>query len=93
MELAGAPLGTDRLRRDSIVLNLIILGEATKQVSEELRKLAPSIPWSEMARMRDVLTHGYFRIDDLVVEDVVANELPALIGQLQSLIDSVSAEG
>lgn len=37
---------------------LEILGEAAKQVSDEVRSQYPDVPWRDLARVRDVYTHG-----------------------------------
>ena len=47
----------DRARR------LEILGEATKRLSPEFRRLHPDLPWRAMAGMRDVLIHAYDQVD------------------------------
>jgi len=49
----------DLVTQDAVVRQLEIIGEATKRVSKELRSKHPDIPWSDMAGMRDVLTHDY----------------------------------
>lgn len=42
---------------------LSIIGEATKHIPPDVRSLHPEIPWREMAGMRDILTHAYFKTD------------------------------
>ena len=40
-----------------------IIGEATKNLPAEWREAYPEIPWRNIARMRDKLTHHYFDTD------------------------------
>ncbi|MDD5372801.1 MAG: DUF86 domain-containing protein [Sulfurimonas sp.] len=47
------------------------IGEAVKQLPKEITKNYPNIPWSEIAKMRDVLTHHYFGLDDKVLWDTL----------------------
>ena len=47
------------------------IGEAVKQLPQELTSKYPNIPWSEIAKMRDVLTHHYFGLDDKVLWDTL----------------------
>lgn len=47
------------------------IGEAVKQIPKEITNQYPSIPWSEMAKMRDILTHHYFGVDDKVLWDTL----------------------
>ena len=36
----------DRRRRDAVVRNLEIIGEAARNLSDELRAAHPTVPWS-----------------------------------------------
>lgn len=47
------------------------IGEAVKQLPKEVTKKYPDIPWSEIAKMRDILTHHYFGLDDKVLWDTL----------------------
>jgi uncharacterized protein with HEPN domain len=58
---------SDELLQTWFVRNLQIIGEAARTIPEEVRELAPSIPWPQIGGMRNILVHGYFEIDtDLV---------------------------
>ena len=48
---------------DAVVRNLEIIGEAVKNLPEEVRELRPEIEWKKAARFRDVIVHHYFKID------------------------------
>ncbi len=50
------------------------IGEAVKQLPKEITKEYPNIPWSEIAKMRDVLTHHYFGLDDKVLWDTLGED-------------------
>jgi len=50
------------------------IGEAVKQLPKEITKEYPNIPWSEIAKMRDVLTHNYFGLDDKVLWDTLGED-------------------
>ena len=43
--------------QDAVLRRLKIIGEATKNLPEELRNRCPWIPWKKIAGMRDVLIH------------------------------------
>lgn len=47
------------------------IGEAVKKIPKEILDEFPVIPWSEIAKMRDVLTHHYFGLDDKVLWDTL----------------------
>lgn len=50
----------DRMRTESVLYNLLIIGEAVKQIPAAVRDEHPDIEWRRIAGMRDVLVHGYF---------------------------------
>jgi uncharacterized protein with HEPN domain len=51
-----------RLVQDGVIRNLIVIGEAVKSLSSELRDAEVATPWKSIAGMRDVLIHDYLRI-------------------------------
>ena len=49
--------------QDAVIRQIEIIGEAVKRLSEPFRTSYPSVPWSDIARMRDKLIHDYFGVD------------------------------
>ncbi len=47
----------------AVVRALEIVGEAAKNIPEKIRKENPTVPWKDMAGMRDVLIHDYSGVD------------------------------
>ena len=72
-----------------IVHHLQIIGEASRQISEEVQQRCPEIPWRKVAGMRNILVHQYFGIDKNIVWQVVKNELPELKQHIQSLLNGL----
>jgi uncharacterized protein with HEPN domain len=52
-----------RLIQSAVIRELEIIGEATKNLTEDIRQVFKNIPWSKIAGMRDKLIHGYFTVD------------------------------
>ena len=52
-----------RLIQSAVIRELGIIGEATKNLTDEIRNKYKEIPWKLIAGMKDVLTHGYFSVD------------------------------
>ena len=50
------------------------IGEAVKQIPKEIQDEFSAVPWSEIAKMRDVLTHHYFGLDDKVLWDTLEED-------------------
>lgn len=63
-----------------------VIGEAVKRLSDDIRKAHPNIPWSSMARMRDILIHAYDKVDLDEVWDTVQNDIPPLIAALEIIV-------
>ncbi|MFM8277803.1 MAG: DUF86 domain-containing protein [Cyanobium sp.] len=76
------------LIQDGVVRNLISIGEATKNLSADLRAAHPHIPWRQIAGMRDVLIHDYLKVNLARVWRTVAADLPPLRATVQQLLQS-----
>jgi uncharacterized protein with HEPN domain len=70
---------------DAVLRNLELLGEAAKQIPEEMREKHPEIPWRRLAGLRDVLAHAYFSLEEDTLWQVIAESMPALHRQLNDL--------
>lgn len=68
----------DGLVFDAVRIRLLEIGEAVKGLSPELLNREPSIPWSEIARMRDHLAHRYFDTSHAIVQATVDHDLDEL---------------
>ena len=74
------------LIQDAVIRNLEIIGEATKNISQDLKIQNSSIPWKQMAGLRDVLIHDYMGISLKIVWNVVQNELPQLKTAIKEIV-------
>lgn len=75
----------ERLRRDAVLYNLMVLGEAVKGLSDEMKARRPEIPWREIAGLRDLLAHEYYQIEIGVIDDIVARDLAPLAAAIAAL--------
>ena len=81
-----AEIAKDEKLSFAIVRLIEIIGEAAKNISEEVRRKNPDIPWKEIAGTRDRLVHGYFDVDLEIVGKIITKDLPDLIQSLEKLI-------
>lgn len=81
----------DEKTRSAIAFKIENIGEAAKNVPREIRTKYKDIPWTEMARMRDKITHFYFGIDYKVVWSVVKKELPVIEPSIAALLGDLKA--
>ena len=70
----------------AVVRKLEIIGEATKNIPDEIKEKYLMLPWKEMAKIRDKLIHGYFSVDFEIVWKVVKEELPLLKPKIEEIL-------
>jgi len=58
--------------------NLFVIGEAAKDLPDDLLALAPEVDWRAVKGLRDVLGHEYFRIVPKIVHSTVRENLDPL---------------
>lgn len=75
--------------QDAVIRRVEIIGEATKNVSNGFRKKHSEIPWSEIARTRDKLIHGYFGVDLDLTWDIVKKDLPELKKEVEKILKEI----
>jgi uncharacterized protein with HEPN domain len=63
---------------DSILYDLVVIGEAVKTFKEDFKQRHAGIPWVDIAGMRDILTHEYFRVNSKVVRATIDSPLANL---------------
>jgi uncharacterized protein with HEPN domain len=73
--------------------HLQIIGEAARAVPEEVRRLAPDIPWPKIIGMRNILVHGYFEIDTDIVWNAVQQDVPPLRAAVEALLKKLEEQG
>jgi uncharacterized protein with HEPN domain len=71
----------------AVIRKLEIIGEAAKQIPDEKRRDYPTIPWKEMAGMRDKLIHFYFGADYELVWKTITERLPRLKSDIRKAVD------
>lgn len=73
--------------QDAVIRNLEIIGEAVKNISDEIKEKYPDIPWEELSGLRDRLIHHYFGVNYDIVWTIVKTELP----NIAMLIEQIGA--
>jgi uncharacterized protein with HEPN domain len=88
MGMTDTEFMADYKTQDAVVRNLEIIGEATKNLSEDLRTKHPEIPWKNISGVRDRLIHHYFGVNLDIVWEIVTLELPLLKPKIEEIISS-----
>lgn len=76
----------DRRRRDAVIRNFQVIGEAIKNLPDDLKAGYPETDWKKIAGFRDVLTHVYFGIKPTILWDNAKNNLPDLKKEIRLIL-------
>ncbi|MBW4419609.1 MAG: DUF86 domain-containing protein [Myxacorys californica WJT36-NPBG1] len=77
----------DETLKRAYVRSLEVIGEAVKQLPNDLRWRYPAIEWRAVAGMRDQLIHNYFGVDFDIVWDVIENKIPELDTKIRQILE------
>ena len=83
-----ADLDADRQLNLSLVRLLEIVGEAASRVPVGERASYSSIPWMQIVGLRNRLIHGYDNVDFDILWEIVTQDLPPLIAELEKILSS-----
>ena len=81
-----ATFKNNRLKQSAIIRELEIIGEASKNLSDEFKKKHKTIEWKLIAGFRDKLIHHYFGIELDRVWNIIGQDLPALKKEISKII-------
>lgn len=76
----------------AVIRKLEIIGEATKNIPRHIRMMNQQVPWSDMAKMRDKMSHVYFGVDYEIVWEVVKKRLPEIKPHIEKILYELQAE-
>jgi len=71
--------------QDSVIRRIEIIGEAIKNIPNDIKNNYNQIPWKEIIGMRDILIHQYFGVDLDLTWQVIDKDLPKLKRQILDL--------
>ncbi len=69
----------------AVLHQFLIIGEASKKISNEFKLAHKELEWSKMAKMRDKLIHHYTNVDSVLIWETIKQEIPLLNSQLESV--------
>ena len=76
----------DSRMQNAVIRQFEIIGEAIKNLPDDLKNTHPETPWRQWAGMRDKLIHEYFGVDLKMVWKTVKDDLPMLKEQINNLL-------
>lgn len=75
-----------------VVKNIEIIGEASYKLTSSFRSAHPETPWDAISKMRHVLVHEYYQIDEDQVWNVIHSDLHILKNQIIGYISDTDWE-
>ena len=79
----------NELIQDGVIRNLEIIGEAVKNLPDDIKKDYPDVEWRKIAGLRDILIHAYFGVDLEVIWDIVKNKVPELREMVRKILSNL----
>lgn len=80
---------SDKLRYGAIVYYTMIIGEAGYMLSHEFVEKYNEVPWGDIAGMRHHIVHGYYKVDNRVLWNIIKNDIAPLREQVQHYLDTI----
>jgi uncharacterized protein with HEPN domain len=80
----------NREKQDAVIREIEIIGEAVRNLPQELKDQYPQVPWNLISSMRNFLIHEYFSVDLDLVWDTVNSEVPHLKKEIDKIIGKSS---
>ena len=61
-----------------VLYGLAVIGEAVASAIADLEEVEPTMPWSQIRGMRNMVIHEYFRVDVAIIWETVQVDIPVL---------------
>ncbi|MBM3710131.1 MAG: DUF86 domain-containing protein [Actinobacteria bacterium] len=82
----------DDMRLSAVVRKFEIIGEATKNIPEEIKLKYSTIPWKDMSGIRDRLIHFYFGIKYELVWETIKKDIPKVKPLIEKILEDLNTE-
>jgi uncharacterized protein with HEPN domain len=83
-------LVSERFLQRGIERSLEVISEAVRHVPDDVLAERPEIAWADIRSIGNVLRHEYWRIDSVVIANIVKNDLPALRTAVEAMLKRLS---
>jgi len=75
---------------DAVLRNLEVIGEAAKNVPEELKDRFPDVEWRRMVGLRNIITHEYFGVDMNIIWQAATRNVPETEPLVADMLERLS---
>ncbi len=91
-EVSKTSFFEDAKTQDAVIRRIEIIGEIVKRLPSLLKAKAPSVPWKDIAGMRDILVHDYASIDLKETWQVATVDVPKLGRNIKKILKITKKE-
>jgi uncharacterized protein with HEPN domain len=72
--------------QDAVALQLGVIGEESRKVSEPLRQQYITIPWRQIIALRNRIMYDYFTLNLQIIWEIVQQDLPSFKQQVTQIL-------
>ncbi len=86
---------TDEKTQDAVIRTIEIIGEASNNIHKRYPAIPcrfPNVPFGFAYEMRNVVAHGYFKVDLSIVWSTVQKDLPGLLAAVRAVKAQLDSE-
>lgn len=87
-DISFEELSKNDMAIDAVIRNLEVVGEASRNIPERIKRKYPFVEWKEAIGFRNVLIHDYFGIDLESVWDTIKNNLPTFKNNITKVLEA-----
>ncbi len=66
----------DNLVKDAVLRNLEVIGEAAKNIPDEIREEYSNVPWKRIIGLKNIVIHEYFGVDFENIWKIITENIP-----------------
>ena len=74
---------------DAVLMNFVVIAEACKRLSTELKDENAQVDWAGVRQFRNYLAHDYFGVDIREVWEAIQRDLPKLKTDFEKILASL----
>ena len=88
IELSWDKFEASHIYQNAIIRCIEVIGEASNKIGADIKKALSQVAWDEMYGMRNILIHDYDEVNLQKVWQTVTVDIPALIGILETFLQT-----
>jgi uncharacterized protein with HEPN domain len=82
----------DSNRVKSVVLDLVIIGEASNHIPDDIQVKSPEVAWAKIVGLRNMIVHGYWLLNYHAIWETACKDVPDLHHKIETLLEELDSE-